>query len=317
MAARCFRALSRLELERAAAGRARGIRAPAGSASIPRQNSTSFASSKRIRGASSAADDPIGQIIEANAREYGDLVEMLKARGTPRFYELSRRLYGSARDFFSDKKTRVRDVARDMYEILTNLDDAALGPQPERNILAERAVEMLNERLNAFFGDGRVRVMLDDGIVADAAAGGDYLKIRRGALFSERDVRVLEVHEGWTHLATSLNGQRQPVARWLAKGAPRTAAAQEGLAALLEVLTLVSHPSRARRLNDRVLAVDKAEDGASFLDVFEWFRTEGYDGGSLFLEYLPHFPRRRARRWGALHERHRLHEGHRCKITTS
>jgi hypothetical protein len=48
------------------------------------------------------------------------------------------------------------------------------------------------------------------------------------------------------------------------------------LAALVEVLTLASHPSRARRLNDRVLAVDKAEDGASFLEVFEWFRTEGY-----------------------------------------
>jgi len=221
-------------------------------------------------------DDPIGQIIEANAREYADVVEMLKARGTPQFYEYSRRLYGSAIDFFSDRKTRVRDVARDMYEILTNLDDAMLGPQPERDIPAERAVEILNERLNAFFGDGRVRVMLDDGIVADAAAGGDYLKIRRGASFSARDVRVLEVHEGWTHLATSLNGQRQPVARWLSKGAPRTAAAQEGLAALLEVLTLVSHPSRARRLNDRVLAVDKAEDGASFLEVFEWFRTEGY-----------------------------------------
>jgi uncharacterized protein (TIGR02421 family) len=78
------------------------------------------------------------------------------------------------------------------------------------------------------------------------------------------------------HVATSLNGQQQPVARWLAKGPPRTLATQEGLAALLEVLTLTSHPSRARRLNDRVLAVDKAEDGASFFDVFEWFRTEGY-----------------------------------------
>jgi hypothetical protein len=35
-------------------------------------------------------------------------------------------------------------------------------------------------------------------------------------------------------------------------------------------------------LNDRVLAVDKAEDGASFLDVFEWFRTEGYDEETCF-----------------------------------
>jgi len=47
-------------------------------------------------------------------------------------------------------------------------------------------------------------------------------------------------------------------------------------------LTLCSHPTRARRLNDRVLAVDKAEDGASFLVVFEWFRTEGYDEETCF-----------------------------------
>ncbi len=125
-------------------------------------------------------------------------------------------------------------------------------------------------------------MVLDDGIVADAAAGSDYIKLREGAMFSERDISVLEVHEGWAHVATSLNGQRQPVARWLAKGPPRTAATQEGLAALLEVLTLCSHPRRARRLNDRVLAVDKAEDGASFLDVFEWFRTEGYDEETCF-----------------------------------
>jgi uncharacterized protein (TIGR02421 family) len=135
----------------------------------------------------------------------------------------------------------------------------------------------LNERLSAYFGDGTVRVIVDDGIVADAAAGSDYVKLREGAWFSGRDIQVLEVHEGWAHLGTSLNGQRQPVARWLAKGPPRTLATQEGLAALLEVLTLCSHPRRARRLNDRVLAVDKAEDGASFLEVFEWFRTEGYE----------------------------------------
>ncbi len=221
--------------------------------------------------------DAIGAIVVRTAIEYVRVVEMLQARGTPRFYELSRELYGSAKDTFADGVTRVRDVALDMYEILTNLDDAVLGPQPVRDIPAEQAVEILNRRLAGVFGDNTVRVILDDGIVADAAAGSDYIKVRQGAFFAERDIRVLEVHEGWVHVATSLNGSAQPVARWLGKGPPRTAATQEGLAALLEVLTLTTHPSRARRLNDRVLAVDKAEDGASFTDVFEWFRTEGYD----------------------------------------
>jgi uncharacterized protein (TIGR02421 family) len=225
--------------------------------------------------------DTIGRIIADSARQYRLVCEMLECRGMPHFYTLSRELYGSARDTFADGVTRVRDIALDMYDILTQLDDAVLGPQPKKDIPADRAVEILNERLQAVFGDS-VRVMLDDGILADAAAGSDYVKVRQGAFFSLRDIRVLEVHEGWAHVATSLNGQQQPVSRWLAKGPPRTAATQEGLAALLEVLTLASYPTRARRLNDRVLAVDKAEDGASFIDVFEWFRTEGYDEDTCF-----------------------------------
>ncbi len=222
-------------------------------------------------------EDAIGRILAESAGEYARLVELLEARGTKRFYELSRELYGSARDTFADGVVQVRDVAHDLYEVLTGLDDSLLGPQPVRDIPADKAVEILNERLSAAFGESVVRVILDDGIVADAAAGSDYVKLRNGVWFSMRDLRILEVHEGWAHVGTSLNGQRQPVARWLSKGPPRTAATQEGLAALLEILTMVSYPSRARRLNDRVLAIEKAEDGASFADVFEWFRTEGYD----------------------------------------
>lgn len=222
-------------------------------------------------------EDAIGRILAESAGEYARLVELLEARGTKRFYELSRELYGSARDTFADGVVQVRDVAHDLYEVLTGLDDSLLGPQPVRDIPAVQAVEILNERLSAAFGESVVRVILDDGIVADAAAGSDYVKLRNGVWFSMRDLRILEVHEGWAHVGTSLNGQRQPVARWLSKGPPRTAATQEGLAALLEILTMVSYPSRARRLNDRVLAIEKAEDGASFADVFEWFRTEGYE----------------------------------------
>ena len=226
--------------------------------------------------------DPVGAIVAETATQFVDAVEMLRARGTKRFYELSRRLYGSPKETFADDVTQVRDIALDLYDILTQLDEDALGTNPPRDITAERAVEILNHRMADYFQDDSIRVILDDGIVADAAAGSDYIKVRRGAMFSERDLKLLEVHEGWVHVATSLNGQRQPVARWLAIGSPRVAASQEGLAALLEVLTLCSHPRRARRLNDRVLAVDKAEDGASFLDVFEWFRTEGYDEETCF-----------------------------------
>lgn len=221
--------------------------------------------------------DAIGAILIETARQYAMVTEMLEARGTREFYRYSRELYGSAKEMLADGETRVVKVAREMYEILTQLNDAMLGPKPPRDIPAERAVEVLNHRLMGFFGEGIVSVILDDGIVADAAAGSGYIKIRQGATFNDRDLKILEVHEGWAHVATSLNGRDQPVARWLAIGPPRVTSTQEGLAALLEVLTLASYPHRAQKLNHRVLAVDKAEDGASFLDVFEWFRTEGYE----------------------------------------
>ena len=227
--------------------------------------------------------DAIGSIMTATVLEYRDVVQMLAVRGTPGFYGFSRKLYGSPKDKFPDGKSSVRDLGHLLYAILTNVDEGALGQfagmsEPARRTIgADECARVLNERFASYFGDTTVRVSADDNIVADAAAGNDYVKIRTGAKFSTRDIDILEVHEGWVHVATSLNGQQQPVAKWLSKGPPRTTSVQEGLAALLEMFTFRTYPRRARRLNDRVLAVDKAEDGASFLDVFEWFRTEGYD----------------------------------------
>jgi uncharacterized protein (TIGR02421 family) len=175
----------------------------------------------------------------------------------------------------------VRDSAFVLYDLLTNLQDELGSPSP-RDVPAAKAVDILNARLTAYFGESTVRVAEDDGIFADAAAGSDYVKIRRGAQFTMRDIDLFEVHEGWVHLATSLNGQIQPVAKWLAKGPPRTTAAQEGLAALMEIFTFRTYPRRARKLNDRVLAVDKAEDGADFVQVFDWYRTEGYEEEDCF-----------------------------------
>ncbi|GAC1539610.1 MAG: flavohemoglobin expression-modulating QEGLA motif protein [Polyangiales bacterium] len=225
--------------------------------------------------------DEIAAIMKATTLQFRDVVRMLEARGTPTFYAYSRRLYGSPKDKYPDGKTTVRDSAFVLYDLLTNLQDE-LGPPSPRDVPAAKAVDILNARLTAYFGESTVRVAEDDGIFADAAAGSDYVKIRRGAQFTMRDIDILEVHEGWVHLASSLNGQQQPVAKWLSTGPPRTTAAQEGLAALMEIFTFRTYPRRARRLNDRVLAVDKAEDGADFAQVFDWYRTEGYDEEDCF-----------------------------------
>ena len=229
--------------------------------------------------------------MSTTALEYRDVVRMLAARGTPGFYAWSRQALRLAQ---GQVPRRALDGARPRASCSTGSSrtstsgrcslPAAPASRPcyARTIDATEAARSSASGSRSYFGETRVRVEADDGILADAAAGSDYVKVRSGAKFSPRDIDILEVHEGWVHVATSLNGQAQPVAKWLAKGPPRTTAVQEGLAALLEMFTFRTYPRRARRLNDRVLAVDKAEDGASFLDVFEWFRTEGYDEEECF-----------------------------------
>lgn len=247
----------------------------------PREKSLEFEEIARDVDEKLGENDAIGAILAASALEYRDVVRMLGMRGTPHFYAFSRKLYGSTKDKFPDGKTTLRDLGHVLYDILTKVEIVKTA-ESVRNIQAEAAAEELNRRFTSYFGDDTVRVQVDDDILSDAAAGSDYVKVRSGARFSARDIDILEVHEGWVHVATSLNGQQQPVARWLAKGPPRTTTVQEGLAALLEIFTFRTYPRRARRLNDRVLAVDKAEDGASFLEVFEWFRTEGYEEDECF-----------------------------------
>lgn len=228
-------------------------------------------------------NDEIGSILVQSAEQYMDVVHMLAGRGTREFYERSRILYGSPQDRLSSGKGCVRDIGTSIYASLAGIVSHALVGATSRDIPAQKAAAILEERLRHYFGpDDAIQVVLDDDVLADAVAGAGYIKLRNGANFSTHDIDVLEVHEGWVHLATSLNGQAQPVARWLAKGAPRTAATQEGLAVLMEILTGKTHVQRARKLSDRIIAIDKAENGASFLDVFEWFRTEGYDESECF-----------------------------------
>ncbi|MSO65025.1 MAG: DUF1704 domain-containing protein [Alphaproteobacteria bacterium] len=220
--------------------------------------------------------DDLGAILFRNCNEYQGVIRMLEARGTPEFHRWSKELYGSPKDNFLDQTT-VRELGQTLYGILGNIDDRELGVKYEKDLSADDVVNQLNSRFEAYFHDHQVHVVLSDGIVADAAAGSDYVKIRRGGRFSVRDRDILEVHEGWVHVGTTLSGSHQRVATWLGKGPPSCTIIQEGLAVLMEVVTFNMTPHRARKVNNRILACDKAEDGADFLQVCEFYRTEGYN----------------------------------------
>lgn len=230
---------------------------------------------KAIR-AALGESDALAALMAEIAEEYAFAAEMLAARGTKRFYEISRRLYGSPKDPVFDDSSTVLSQGRVLYDILAGLRGKELGMEYPKAIPAEEAMRLLQERFERSFLRGRVEVKISDGIVADAAAGASEIKLKEGATFSSKDIDVFEVHEGWVHVATTLNGRAQRTATFLSKGPPRCAATQEGLAILVETLTFSSYPRRARTINDRLIGIDMAEDGADFLDVYGFYLNEGY-----------------------------------------
>jgi uncharacterized protein (TIGR02421 family) len=220
-------------------------------------------------------DDALGKILQATIDQYQIVIELLRYRGTDQFGHFSRQLYGSASDNLRGDRKTLRQMGERLCHIFSLPAVEHLNRPYTNHISSEEAVTILRARMTDYFGAGEVRVQISDDIVSDASAGGDCIKVNRRASFSELDLQVLEVHEGWVHIGTTLNGREQPWATWLSVGSPRITAIQEGMAVLLETLTFSSFPQRARRISDRVVAVDLAEQGADFCQVYRHFLERG------------------------------------------
>lgn len=221
----------------------------------------------------------IGKIMARNCREYREVVRLLQKRGMPEFTEISQELYGSSEDAFYAGAPTLNDLAILVTQTLENIQDKVITEADEKRYSSEETVEILNERLRKYFDDppGVVRVKLSDGILADSAAGAEIIKIRKGAHFSEREIKAFEVHEGWVHLGTTLNGLEQPICTFLSKGTPSCTQLQEGLATVMEIFTFSSYPGRVRRVTDRITAINLAEKGANFIEIFNYFRERGHN----------------------------------------
>jgi uncharacterized protein (TIGR02421 family) len=221
----------------------------------------------------------VGSIMLRMCREYRDVLYLLKARGTAKFSALAQELYGSSEDAFYVNAPRLKDLAQIVSAALDKVKDIAVSALDEKKYSSEQAAKLLNKRLANYFIHTKTSkpwVTISDGIVADAAAGSERIKIRKDAQFSERDLRILEVHEGWVHMGTTLNGFHQPICTFLSKGPPSAIATQEGLAIIMEMFHFVTSPLRVKKLTDRVTAIAMAEEGANFLEVFNFFQAQDY-----------------------------------------
>lgn len=227
----------------------------------------------------------VGKIMARMCREYREVVRLLQARGTTEFSEISCELYGSSDDAFYAGAPTLKDLAVVLTHTLEKLKDKVITAADEKRFSSEETVKILNERLGAYFkGHSQpVKVILSDGILADSAAGAETIKIRSGAYFNEREIHAFEIHEGWVHLGTTINGMAQPICTFLSKGAPSATQTQEGLATVMEMFTFTSYPGRAMRLTDRITAIHMAQHGANFIEVFNFFRSRGQNEEQSYL----------------------------------
>src|SRR5437764_789681 len=140
---------------------------------------------------------------------------------------------------------------------------------------AERPVRVLAERMRAVlqrhFAEAAPKVEVVDHLSSNALAGPRYIRLRRGASFSDRDLAQLVQHEAFVHIGTSLNGAAQTAFPILGAGHAGTTRTQEGLAVFAEIISGAMDPSRLLRLADRVLAIKIAMEGADFLELFRYF----------------------------------------------
>ena len=217
-------------------------------------------------------DGPVQAWLLRIADVIGVGADMLAGIGTPEFHRQSVKLYGSPQTELLNCDVRPLDLARMLDSVLgafanleVNLDKTEAMASAE--VLAERMEKVLARH----FQECAPKIEIVDHLSSNALAGAKYIRLKRSAQFSDRDLAQLVQHEAFVHIATSLNGSAQTAFPILAAGHPGTTRTQEGLAVFAELISGAMDPSRLMRLADRVLAIQMSVDGANFLELYRFF----------------------------------------------
>lgn len=213
-------------------------------------------------------DDPVANWLRANLGSLIDANRMVLAVGTREFSHISREIYGSAHTRFRGGSERNIDLATHLIDRLkVHGWDEAQDPEAP-TLTAEALADTLAERLAHHYPEMSVEFVVDEHCAAKVVAGMSRVRIRKGAVFQAWEVDGLWHHEVETHVLTAQNGAEQVEVPFLRAGGPRTTRTQEGLAVFAEMHNHTLSVARMERLAERVLLVEMAEQGASFLDLY-------------------------------------------------
>lgn len=222
------------------------------------------------------ATHPLGEYLQRSACSWRIAARMLEGLGTTQVTTHSIELYGRPHDALPGGGQTSLDAARYFLSIAEKLGDGlASDADGDDDIPAPALREEVQCKVDAFFGPGVVKVELDDDLTAKAAAGATRIRLRSSTSFNAYDRSQLLAHEAFVHTLTALNGRAQPVLKSLSRTSPRATATQEGLAVFAELMSGSIDIARLKRISLRILAIDRALQGADFIEVFRFFREYG------------------------------------------
>ncbi|MGE3476443.1 MAG: flavohemoglobin expression-modulating QEGLA motif protein [Rhodospirillaceae bacterium] len=229
-------------------------------------------------------DGPVQLWLRRCADVIAVAADMLAGIGTKQFHVKSVQLYGSPQADLLQCNVRPLDLARMLDYVLGSFHNLEinLDAKDAHTLTAAQLGGRMSAILGRHFGDQAPKIEIVDHLSSNALAGARYIRLRKDASFSDRDVSQLVQHEAFVHIATSLNGAAQNAFPFLAAGHPGTTRTQEGLAVFAELISGAMDPSRMLRLADRVLAIQMAMDGADFLELYRFFGGRTHDEFSAF-----------------------------------
>lgn len=221
-------------------------------------------------------DHPVLHLLNRMRESFANGIRLLLEVEKESFFELSTTLYGNSKSTFFAGTLPNIELARAISSRIAvcNLND--IGEKAQL-LPADDFAWALEARIQSRHPLIPVRIEVTDQITAKVVAGMNRVRIRRDARFSELELAALWNHEIESHCLTAHNGNRQGYCDFLAAGGPRTTLTQEGLAVFYEIYGHTMSQRRFLSLCDRVEGVRLAEEGASFIDVYRWYKERSED----------------------------------------
>jgi uncharacterized protein (TIGR02421 family) len=219
---------------------------------------------------SSIEDTTLGHLLRAKHREMKLQIDMLRARGSVDFRQLSVELYGGVSPTLLEHAQSLLDRIVVPKSGQARLDAKAFLALAEDEIAAYREVDP----------DAGIRAEIRSDVSGILCEGTALLISEHATIFRHRANALLQ-HEVGTHLVTQVNGAAQQVTT-MGTGLAGYDETQEGLAVIAEIAVGGLTSFRLRQLAARVVTAHAMLTGASFRAAHAELVDAGLPEGTAF-----------------------------------